>query len=183
MQQSSDAGSACGGGEEGEPLVPVVQNDVVVCGEQLATGGRKEGDNFNFWEVCFEPVDHFLARLFGRVGADDKHIHILGGGQGSFGGLVVGDRDDVVATAAKEFGARVQIFFVVADLKDDLLHMGFDGDFFAGLVISDDVFAGRKCRELFNASADAFEVVRLFDQAKAAVAFHLADVKLLGHGY
>lgn len=87
----------------------------------------------------------------------------------------------MVAAAAKEFGARVQIFFVIADLKEDLLHVGLDGDSFAGLLIGDDVFAGGKSSELFDAGAGAFEVFRLLDQAKAAIAFHFADSKLLGH--
>src|SRR5437879_8819792 len=78
-----------------------------------------------------------------------------------------------MAAASKKFGPGVQVLFVIADLKHDLLYRRFDGNPFARLSVGDDVFTGRKCGKLLHTGSGAFHIARSFDQAKAAVAFHL----------
>src|SRR6266851_2397826 len=101
--QSLSADSTRGGCEEGQPLVPIIQHYVVIGTRQLTIGGRNQGNNLHVWKICLEPIDH------------------LNRGQSAISSFIVRDRYDVVADAPKQLGPRVQVLFVIPDLKHDLL--------------------------------------------------------------
>src|SRR5215469_1269425 len=74
---SLGGGSTGGGGQEGKPLVPIVQHDVEIGARQLTTGRGNQCNHFYLREIRLQPTDHFLSRFFGRRVADDKNIDIL----------------------------------------------------------------------------------------------------------
>jgi hypothetical protein len=70
MSRRLSRSTGCGGEEE-EPFVVFVKDDVVVGAEELLFRGI-ESDDFHFRVVGFKPGDHFFSGLFGRGVTDDK---------------------------------------------------------------------------------------------------------------
>src|SRR6266478_189692 len=64
------------GGKKREPLVVVIQDNVVIGADELVLGWIQR-HNFDLWIVRFQPSDHFFSGLFRRRMANDKQLDIM----------------------------------------------------------------------------------------------------------